>query len=67
MVAWWIAFLICLSFPPLLALYALAALIRLGRVVTHRRYRREVAWRDRDTPPRGYNSGEALRKNRRQS
>lgn len=64
MLAWFVTFLACLAFPPLLILWVIAVLTRTGRIFTHKAYRKEVAHRDRDIPPRGYRSGQALINNR---
>lgn len=67
MVAWFVSFLICLAIPPLLIVWMIAVVLHFARKGTHYRYRREIEWRDRDTPPRGYRSGQALINNRRKA
>lgn len=64
MVAWFATFLLSLAIPPLLILWVIAVVVRIGRIHTHKQYRKEVANRDRDIPPRGYRSGDALRNRR---
>lgn len=64
MVGWFLSFLVALAFPPLLIIWAGAVIVRFARKRIQKSYRREVAERDRDIPPRGYPSGQALRNRR---
>jgi len=66
MVLWFIAFVICIGIPPLFIVFVIAILVKFGGVLNHFKYQRQLRdLRNSDIPPRGYQSGDALRNNRR--